>query len=474
VGLNSGELRQLHNKYQSSDITVPMVRGALPTGTAEDLVISESSFRSARRAIETGSEPPSKKRKREGKGDSSVVYGASAYKGPWAKFEEEAPEESSGSEEVEYVYEEDEIEPQPLPPTSKKGTDYEETGDGAETTEFHGSEQYDYQGRTYMHIPQDLDINLTGERAETKNYCPKKVIHTYKSHTKAITQMQFFPSSGHLLLSASADSKVKIWDVYHQRELLRTYSGHTKSVNDICFNPDGTQFLTASYDRQMKLWDTETGACINRFTTGKTPHVVRINPSTPHEFLAGMSDKKIVQFDTRSGQQVQEYDHHLGPVNTITFCDGDRRFITTSDDKSLRAWEYNIPVPIKFIAEPYMFPMVRSSPHPSGKYVAFQSSDNQIVVYASTEKFRQNRKKSFRGHNNAGYAIDVDISPDGEIIMSGDSSGKVCFWSWKTCKLLTDKQLNASDGPIVSSIWHPRETSKIVTGDLNGIIKYWD
>lgn len=48
-----------------------------------------------------------------------------------------------------------------------------------------------------------------------------------------------------------------------------------------------------------------------------------------------------------------------------------------------------------------MFPMVRSSPHPNGKYVAFQSSDNQIVVYASTERFRQNRKKGFRGHNNA-------------------------------------------------------------------------
>ena len=50
-------------------------------------------------------------------------------------------------------------------------------------------------------------------------------------------------------------------------------------------------------------------------------HVVRINPSTPHEFLAGMSDKKILQYDTRSGEMVQEYDHHLGPVNTITFCD---------------------------------------------------------------------------------------------------------------------------------------------------------
>lgn len=323
-------------------------------------------------------------------------------------------------------------------------------------------------------MPLDLDIDLKGDNSDIKNYHPKKLIHTFKSHTGPITQMRFFPNSGHLLLSASADSKVKLWDVYHQRELLRTYSGHNKSVNDVCFNNDGTRFLTASYDRQMKLWDTETGKCVSRFSTGKTAHVLRFNPGSSHnhEFLAGMSDKKIVQFDTRSGELVQEYDHHLGPVNTITFCDENRRFITTSDDKSLRAWEYGIPVPIKFVAEPHMFSMVRAAPHPKKAFVAFQSQDNQILVYNSGDRFRQNRKKSFRGHNNAGYAIDVDISPDGGIVMSGDTGGFVCFWDWKTCKMW--HKIHASDTPVVACQWHPRETSKAVTGDLNGLIKYWD
>ncbi|TIA36198.1 WD40 repeat-like protein [Aureobasidium pullulans] len=452
-------------------------KGKVPTGYADEIIISETAFRNAHRAVEANHEPPTKKRKREGKGDSSVVYGASAYKGPWARYEVERPDDSSGSEEeVEVEYEEDEIAPQPTAP-SKAGTAYQESDGSKETTEFHGSQQYDYQGRTYMHVPQDLDVDLRGDLPDDyKNYAPKKLLHTWKSHTKAITQLRFFPDAGHLLLSASADSKVKIWDVYHQRELLRTYSGHTKSVSDICFNYDGSRFMTGSFDRQMKLWDTETGACISRFSTGATPHVVRFQPdqNSATEFLAGMSDKKIVQFDTRTPGEspIQEYDHHLGPVNTITFCDENRRFITTSDDKSLRAWEYGIPVPIKFVAEPYMFPMVRSSPHPSGKYVAFQSSDNQIVVYASTERFRQNRKKSYRGHNNAGYAIDVAISPDGGMVMSGDSGGYVCFYDWKTCKMW--HKIKASESAVVAVQWQPKETSKVVTGALDGLIKYWD
>lgn len=485
--------------YKAKDMSVALTqpktstKGRVPTGFADEIIISDATFREAHRNVEANHEPPTKKRKREGKGDSSVVYGANAYRGPWAQYQEERPDaglDSDGSDvEVEEVseYEEDEIAANPVAAPSKLGTSYEDYGSERETSEFHGSEQYDYQGRTYMHVPQDLDIDLHGDTSELKNYAPKKLLHTFKSHTKAITQLRFFPDAGHLLLSASADSKVKIWDVYHQRELLRTYSGHTKSVADVSFNHDGTRFITGSYDRQMKLWDTETGTCISRYGTGATPHVLRFQPSSTSgtEFLAGMNDKKIVQFDTRTpsagnasanenvdlSKPVQEYDHHLGPVNTITFCDENRRFITTSDDKSLRAWEYGIPVPIKFVAEPYMFPMVRSAPHPSGKYAAFQSSDNQIVVYASTERFRQNRKKAFRGHNNAGYAIDVAISPDGGMVMSGDSGGYVCFWDWKTCKMW--HKIKAAEGAVLAAQWHPRETSKVATGALDGLIKYW-
>ena len=40
-------------------------------------------------------------------------------------------------------------------------------------------------------------------------------------------------------------------------------SGHSKAVRDISFNNPGTQFLSAGYDRYVKLWDTETGMAVS-------------------------------------------------------------------------------------------------------------------------------------------------------------------------------------------------------------------
>ncbi|XP_012506588.1 PREDICTED: pre-mRNA-processing factor 17 [Propithecus coquereli] len=355
----------------------------------------------------------------------------------------------------------------------KKGKQEEEKP-GEEKTILHVKEMYDYQGRSYLHIPQDVGVNLRSTVPPEKCYLPKKQIHVWSGHTKGVSAVRLFPLSGHLLLSCSMDCKIKLWEVYGDRRCLRTFIGHSKAVRDICFNTAGTQFLSAAYDRYLKLWDTETGQCISRFTNRKVPYCVKFNPDEDKQnlFVAGMSDKKIVQWDIRSGEIVQEYDRHLGAVNTIVFVDENRRFVSTSDDKSLRVWEWDIPVDFKYIAEPSMHSMPAVTLSPNGKWLACQSMDNQILIFGAQNRFRLNKKKIFKGHMVAGYACQVDFSPDMSYVISGDGNGKLNIWDWKTTKLYS--RFKAHDKVCIGAVWHPHETSKVITCGWDGLIKLWD
>ncbi|THH12140.1 hypothetical protein EW145_g163 [Phellinidium pouzarii] len=409
--------RQQHLTYNilgysanpSTDPDAPAILGSVEKARANDFATVGSLSVSHAKRKEL-------KRKRMPKGDVDIVEGEGAYVGPWAGWEgddvsTELPEGAldAGDEE-----EEEEEEEEPIP-TRRKAKGKRGTA-GQESSIFHGKSMTDYQGRTYMHPPLAEAPHIMQEPG---------------------TQDCFIPKVG------SMDTKIKLWDVYSTGNCLRTFMGHTKAVKD------------------MKLWDTETGQCIKRFSNGKIPYVIKFHPDEDKQniFMAGMSDKKIIQYDMDSGEITQEYDQHLGPVNTITFVDENRRFVTTSDDKTIRAWDFDIPVVIKYIAEPFMHSMPAVTLHPS---------NNQILIY-STDNFRQNRKKRFAGHSVAGYACQIGFSPDGKWVSSGDSSGDVVFWDWKTGRIKS--RLKAHQKVVIAHEWLPHETSKVLTASWDGVAR---
>eukprot|EP00116_Pleurobrachia_bachei_P001519 sb/3461781/ len=348
-----------------------------------------------------------KKRKKELVGDPSDPDG---YKGPWAEYVDQV-KVSGPSEEQRQTLEEWRAKKEP---TSKDKTE------DKERTILHIDDPLDYQGRSFMIAPKDNETNLYSDEPPAKCFMPKKLLHTYDAHNKGVAKITLFPKSGHMVLSCGMDSKIKLWEVYGGRRCIRTYAGHNKAVRDIVFNNDGSQFLSASYDRMIKLWDTETGECVSRFTTHKIPYCVQFNPepSKQHLFISGMADKKIVGWDARSGSIVQEYDRHLGPVNTITFIERNISFVSTSDDKSIRVWDWDIPVDRKHIADPGMHSIPSCTISPTGKWLACQSMDNKITIFA-TQKLRLNRKKVFKGHMVAAHdaptamiGVPADVSTD--------------------------------------------------------------
>lgn len=148
--------------------------------------------------------------------------------------------------------------------------------------------------------------------------------------------------------------------------------------------------------------------------------------------------------------------------------------MSSSDDKTLRCWEFGIPVQVKLIADPSMHSMPAMALSPNKQTVLAQSLDNQVVSYTvSKDRFKQNRKKTFKGHNTAGYACQVGFSPDGKYVISGDGEGRAFFWEWAHPFKIV-RTIKAHEGVCIAAAWHPMETSKVVTAGWDGQIKLWD
>lgn len=146
------------------------------------------------------------KRKRKPKGDLEIVDGEGAYEGPWSTWEGDQPLDMSfGDADAEPESEE---EPEELVQTKKAKP--KRGAPGLESSVFHGKSMTDYQGRTYMHPPVAEAPQIQSEAGSQETFIPKVCIHTWTGHTQGVSVIRLFPNTGHLLLSGSMDTKIKV------------------------------------------------------------------------------------------------------------------------------------------------------------------------------------------------------------------------------------------------------------------------
>ena len=357
--------------------------------------------------------------------------------------------------------------------TSVDGQDREQ---GANESIFYGKEERDYQGRAWTNPPSYIDTSISADELDC--YIPKKIVHVYNGGKKngkniGVQSIEFFPKYGHLLLSGSMDGTIRVWDTVGNKQCMRSYHGHKEAVRGAHFRQeDGVDFLSYSFDTKIKIWDVETGKCKQTLGNGVVPYSCKYSPTEANVVLAACKNKKIIQYDTRTKEIIQEYDHHFDAVNTLTWYDEGRKFMTCGDDKRVLCWEYGVPTPIKYIAEPDMHTIAAVTAHPNKRYLVGQSLDNKIVVFDSRNKFSMVKKRSFKGHVVAGYACQIGFSPNGQFILSGDGRGQLWFWDFKSGKILRKLKSHKST-PCIGAVWHPVESSTVATCGWDGRICLW-
>jgi WD40 repeat protein len=105
---------------------------------------------------------------------------------------------------------------------------------------------------------------------------------------------------GSQVLSGSNDRTLRLWDVATGTE-IRTFKGHSDDVRSVAFAPDGSQVLSGSDDKTLKLWDVATGMEIQTFT-GHSDNVTSVAYSPVLLMALSGSDDKTLKLWDLSGQ----------------------------------------------------------------------------------------------------------------------------------------------------------------------------
>jgi WD40 repeat protein len=138
----------------------------------------------------------------------------------------------------------------------------------------------------------------------------KVVLH----HPTAVRAVACTPpgSQSNLCLTAGSDGVARLFDLDSGggAPIIELQGGHRGSMNCVAFGPQGKWCATGGDDRAICLWDTATGAQLQRFAGGQK------NPSAEAASAAG---------------------GHRGAVTSLAFLSANR-LVSAGTDKTLLVW----------------------------------------------------------------------------------------------------------------------------------------
>jgi WD40 repeat protein len=121
------------------------------------------------------------------------------------------------------------------------------------------------------------------------------------AHTNSVFAVTYSPDF-RFLLTGSRDAHLKQWDAENGYDLCRDIVAHLFAINHIASSPNGEQFATASMDKSIKIWETDTLKLL-----------------------------KVLDRARHAG--------HGTSVNRVLWTANPNRLLSASDDRTISVWE---------------------------------------------------------------------------------------------------------------------------------------
>jgi WD40 repeat protein len=283
-----------------------------------------------------------------------------------------------------------------------------------------------------------------------------KQLKTLKGHTGVVLDVAIHPDG--YVISVSDDETIKIWD-WENNKIVRTLKGHDGAVRSVAILPD-KRIITSSNDRTLKIWDIDKGRIIK--TLWGHDGMIRDVVAISNNIVASASNDKTVKvWDIVNGKILHDLKGHKDWVRDLSVISEDQ-VISASDDKTLKIWSIKYGIELKTLIGHTSG--VRSVATLSSNRVISASTDRNLKVWDISSG---NEIKTLSGHTGVVRSVEVLFN---SLVVSSSWDRTIRIWDVDRideCKKITNHESYIYD--VV-----PINAKRIVTASNDRTLKIWD
>jgi len=250
-------------------------------------------------------------------------------------------------------------------------------------------------------------------------------------------------------------------------------SGHKGEVFSVKFNPSGSALASASFDKDILLWNVQ-GDCENYMVLrGHGGAVLEVHwSSSGDEIISCSADKTIHIWDSHTGKRVKKLREHTQLVNSVCPARRGNQLISGSDDCTARIWDSRVRKSTCVL--PAKVPVTAVAFGQSTEQVYTGGLDNDVRVW----DLRKNSVIfSLRGHTDT--VTGMRLSPDGSYLLTNAMDNSVRIWDirpyapFQRCVKIFQGVQHNFEKNLLRCSWSA-DGSKISAGSADRFVYIWD
>lgn len=170
---------------------------------------------------------------------------------------------------------------------------------------------------------------------------------TLEGHNGWVTSIATSASNPDILLSASRDRTLIIWNLTRDEQAYgvpkRSLRGHSHIIQDVAISQDGAYAISASWDKTLRLWDLNEGVTLQRFV-GHSADVLSVSFSPDNRQIVSAGRDRTIKVWNTIGDCKFTFESNKGHsdwISAVRFSPSGPTIISAGWDKMVKV-SYNI------------------------------------------------------------------------------------------------------------------------------------